>query len=121
VSTPLVANMVEGGKSPLLPAGELQDLGFRVALFANTALRSAVFAVQQAMASLDRTGSTADLAERLLGWDERQRFSVCRKCRRPRTGISPGHSSWAELRPTSVHSECLMRQRFLRRRPHRER
>lgn len=74
VRAPLVANMVEGGKSPLLSAGELQELGFRVALFANTALRSAVFAVQQAMASLRRTGGTADLADRMLGWDERQRL-----------------------------------------------
>jgi 2-methylisocitrate lyase-like PEP mutase family enzyme len=74
VSAPLVANMVEGGKTPLLTAGELQELGFRVALFANTALRSAVFAVQQAMATLHQTGGTAQLADRMLGWDDRQRL-----------------------------------------------
>ena len=30
---PLLANMVEGGKTPLLPGDELQALGFRIAIF----------------------------------------------------------------------------------------
>jgi 2,3-dimethylmalate lyase len=74
VSVPLVANMVEGGKTPLLTAGELQELGFRVALFANTALRSAVHAVQHAMAVLHRDGGTQTLLADMLPWDERQRL-----------------------------------------------
>ena len=32
-STPLMANMVEGGKTPMLPASELEALGFAFVIF----------------------------------------------------------------------------------------
>ena len=35
---PLVANMVERSKTPLLPEGELKAMGFRIILYANAAL-----------------------------------------------------------------------------------
>ena len=72
VNAPLVANMVEGGRTPLLDAAALQELGFRVALFANTALRSALYAVRSAMRALRETGSTHDLLDRMLSWEDRQ-------------------------------------------------
>lgn len=37
-NTPLVANMVEDGKTPYLTSGELQDLGYKIAVFPVTAL-----------------------------------------------------------------------------------
>ena len=46
---PLVANMVEGGKTPLKTVEELSALGFSIALFANAALRSAQKAVTETM------------------------------------------------------------------------
>ncbi len=74
IDTPLLANMVEGGKTPLLGAAELEELGFRIALFANTALRVALLAVQEAMAELRRDGTPAALLDRMLSWEERQRL-----------------------------------------------
>jgi methylisocitrate lyase len=74
VPAPLLANMVEGGKTPLLSASELESLGYRVVIFANTALRVAARAVQAAMAELRRTGSPASLLDRMLSWEERQRL-----------------------------------------------
>jgi 2-methylisocitrate lyase-like PEP mutase family enzyme len=41
-------------------------------IFANTALRVALKAVQDALGVLRREGSTATLLERMLSWDERQ-------------------------------------------------
>jgi methylisocitrate lyase len=74
IPAPLLANMVEGGKTPLLSADELELLGFRMVIFANTTLRVAARAVQGALAELRQTGSTSALLERMLGWDERQRL-----------------------------------------------
>jgi carboxyvinyl-carboxyphosphonate phosphorylmutase len=74
IDAPLVANMVEGGKTPLLDAATLQRMGYRVVLFANTALRVAVKAVQEAMAVLRAQGSTASLLDRMVTWEERQRL-----------------------------------------------
>jgi 2,3-dimethylmalate lyase len=64
--------MVEGGKTPLLEASELEAMGYRVAIFPNTAMRVAVKAVQAAMAVLHRDGTTASILDRMLSWDERQ-------------------------------------------------
>ena len=72
VPGPLVANMVEGGRTPLLSAAELAALGYAVVLFANTALRVAARAVRDALAELRRTGDARPLMDRMLSWEERQ-------------------------------------------------
>jgi 2-methylisocitrate lyase-like PEP mutase family enzyme len=74
VSAPLVANMVEGGKTPLLSGSELEALGFRIALFANVALRVGTKAVWEAMRALRAKGGTRGLLDQMLTWDERQRL-----------------------------------------------
>jgi methylisocitrate lyase len=74
VPAPLLANMVEGGLTPLLSATELQELGYRLVIFANTTLRVATKAVQEALAELRTTGTTRGLLERMIGWEERQRL-----------------------------------------------
>jgi 2-methylisocitrate lyase-like PEP mutase family enzyme len=72
IDAPLVANMVEGGRTPLLSASELAELGYAVVLFANTALRVAARAARDALTELRRTGDASVLQDRMLGWDERQ-------------------------------------------------
>jgi methylisocitrate lyase len=74
VRAPLLVNVVEGGKTPQLTAAEYEEMGFKVALFANTALRAAAKAVQDAMAALKREGSSASILDRLVPWPERQRL-----------------------------------------------
>lgn len=69
---PLVANMVEGGKTPLLSAAELGALGFSMVLFANAALRVAQRAVTEVLAELRATGSTSAFLDRMATWEERQ-------------------------------------------------
>lgn len=68
----LIANMVEGGKTPLVPAAELGRLGYKLILYANTALRLAAFAVQRGLRELRAAGSTQPLLDRMLTWEERQ-------------------------------------------------
>jgi 2-methylisocitrate lyase-like PEP mutase family enzyme len=47
-------------------------MGYRVVLFANTALRVSAAAVRDAFAELRRTGDTRGLADRMLTWEDRQ-------------------------------------------------
>jgi 2-methylisocitrate lyase-like PEP mutase family enzyme len=72
IPVPLVANVVEGGRTPVLGAAELGALGYKVVLFANTALRAAALAVREVLAELRATGDSRHLIDRLLSWDERQ-------------------------------------------------
>jgi 2-methylisocitrate lyase-like PEP mutase family enzyme len=74
IDAPLVVNMVEGGITPLLSLDELGALGYRVVLYANTALRASMFAIQSALATLRAEGSSRSLSDRLMSWDERQRL-----------------------------------------------
>jgi 2-methylisocitrate lyase-like PEP mutase family enzyme len=67
-----VANMVEGGRTPLLPAARLP--GFSVVLFANIALQAAVRGMQDVLAELGRTGSLDGVSDRIAPWPERQRL-----------------------------------------------
>jgi 2-methylisocitrate lyase-like PEP mutase family enzyme len=73
VSVPLLANMVEGGKTPVLTAEELQNAGYAIALFANAALRASMLAVARVMGVLRADGGTDAALPLLASWQERQR------------------------------------------------
>jgi len=74
VSAPLVVNMVEGGVTPLAGLDELGEMGYRVVLYANTALRAGLRATAEALAALRRDGGSAGFLAGLATWDERQRL-----------------------------------------------
>jgi methylisocitrate lyase len=54
---PLLANMTEFGRSPLLSVAELNQLGYRIALFPVTAFRAAIKAAERALEEISRSGS----------------------------------------------------------------
>jgi 2-methylisocitrate lyase-like PEP mutase family enzyme len=72
VDAPRLVNMVEGGRTPLCDGEQLQALGFKIALFANTALRAATKAVWDSMHALRERGGTAHILDDLISWTERQ-------------------------------------------------
>ncbi|HXM84020.1 MAG TPA: isocitrate lyase/phosphoenolpyruvate mutase family protein [Burkholderiales bacterium] len=63
---PLLANMVEGGKTPVLDARSLQQLGYRIGIFPGGLARCLVFAAQEYFATLKRDGTTTALGDRML-------------------------------------------------------
>jgi 2-methylisocitrate lyase-like PEP mutase family enzyme len=69
---PLVANIVEGGKTPAIPVAELAAMGFTIVLFANFLMRAMLRAGQDALAHLAAEGETDSYADRLLSWSDRQ-------------------------------------------------
>ncbi len=74
IGAPLVATMVEGGLTPIHSVEELGAMGYRVVLYANTALRAGMLAVRSALETLRAEGSSRSLADRLVSWEERQRL-----------------------------------------------
>jgi len=68
-SVPLLANMVEGGKTPILPAGELEALGFAVVIFAAGVVRAAAKTAEDFYASLKAHGSTEPFRARMFDFD----------------------------------------------------
>jgi 2-methylisocitrate lyase-like PEP mutase family enzyme len=72
IDAPHVANMVEGGSTPILSLDELAEIGFSVVLYANTALRSAHRAVARAYAELRTSGISTNLVDTMATWEERQ-------------------------------------------------
>ncbi len=72
VPAPCLVNLVEGGQTPLLPARDLERMGYKIAVYANMALRVAAKSVAKAFDTLRREGTSASLIADMLGWDERQ-------------------------------------------------
>jgi 2-methylisocitrate lyase-like PEP mutase family enzyme len=56
---PQMANLVEGGDTPLLPPSRLESLGYRIAAYPLTLLSSAARAMREALAAL-ATGTSPD-------------------------------------------------------------
>jgi methylisocitrate lyase len=67
---PLFANMIEGGKTPLLTYKELQDLGYKMVVFPLSALLAATKAIASVYDELYRTKTTAGVIDRLVDFHE---------------------------------------------------
>jgi 2-methylisocitrate lyase-like PEP mutase family enzyme len=63
---PLLANMVEGGKTPVLDAASLEKIGYRIAIFPGGLARRLAHAAGDYFAVLKKDGTTAAMAERML-------------------------------------------------------
>lgn len=63
---PLLINVAAGGKTPILTPKELQDMGYRIALFPVDTLLAAAKAIGDVLAHLRRTGTTAPLYDRQM-------------------------------------------------------
>jgi methylisocitrate lyase len=66
VPAPLLANMTEFGKGPLLTVSELGAMGYRMVLYPLTAFRAAMKAAEETLQTLRDTGHQQDLLPRML-------------------------------------------------------
>jgi len=62
---PLVANMVEGGRTPVLGQDELLSLGYKIAIFPVTALLAATHAMEAVYQTLKTQGSSSNMGQPL--------------------------------------------------------
>ena len=66
----LLVNMVEGGKTPLTPASELGEMGFRLVIYPGAMVRIISFAAQEYLRELRDTGTTTGLLDRMNKFDQ---------------------------------------------------
>lgn len=66
---PLMANMVEGGKTPMLNAAELEAMGFSLVIFPGGIVRALARAARAYYGSLLATGSNNAFRDRMLDFD----------------------------------------------------
>ncbi len=74
IGVPQMCNMVEGGKTPVLPLEKLEAMGYRLICYANAALRGAIQGVQTVLRGLARDGITDGVLDKMVAWEERQRL-----------------------------------------------
>ena len=66
---PLLANMVEGGRTPLLAAAELEAIGFSLVIFPAGIVRALASTAMEYYASLASHGTTAPFRARMLDFE----------------------------------------------------
>ncbi|HEY3310759.1 MAG TPA: isocitrate lyase/PEP mutase family protein [Anaerolineales bacterium] len=79
IAAPLVFNMTEGSKVPMMAHDELAGLGYKMVIHPSLTVRIAARAVQSALAVLQKTHSSELLVSAMLDWDERQRLTRMEK------------------------------------------
>ena len=65
IDLPLLANMTEFGKSPLLSFEQLAELGYRLVIFPQSAFRVSMKASEQFLAALRKTGTQSDWVDKM--------------------------------------------------------
>jgi len=70
INAPLVANMIEGGATPISSAKELHKMGFKIILYPLSVLYANTFASLQILKELRKSGTTAKLKKNVVSFDE---------------------------------------------------
>lgn len=70
IDAPLVANMIEEGVTPNLTSAELLRLGYSIAVFPLSGLYSSTFALYDTFKTLQQTGTTMPLKEKMIKFKE---------------------------------------------------
>jgi len=70
IDAPLVANMIEGGTTPLSSATKLFEMGFKIILYPLSVLFSNTYATLQILRELKRSGNTKKLNKKLVNFDQ---------------------------------------------------
>jgi len=70
IDAPLVANMIEGGATPISSETKLHEMGFKIILYPLSVLFSNTYATLQILRELKRSGSTRKLNKKLVNFDQ---------------------------------------------------
>lgn len=70
IKAPLVANMIEGGATPLLSSQNLHKMGFNLILYPLSVLYANTFATLQILKELRKSGTTSKLKNNLVNFDQ---------------------------------------------------
>jgi 2,3-dimethylmalate lyase len=70
IKAPLVANMIEGGATPISSASTLDKIGFKIILYPLSVLFANTFASLQILKELRKSGTTTKLKNNLVSFDQ---------------------------------------------------
>ena len=70
IKAPLVANMIEGGATPLSSAEALNKMGFNIILYPLSVLFANTFATTNILQELKKTGSTAKFKQKVVNFNQ---------------------------------------------------
>ena len=70
IDAPLVANMIEGGVTPISSVSKLHKMGFKIILYPLSVLFSNTYASLQILRELKRSGSTVKLKNNMVNFDQ---------------------------------------------------
>jgi 2,3-dimethylmalate lyase len=74
IDAPLVANMIEEGITPNLPAKELLEMGYRIAVFPLSGLYAATFAIKEVFIELKKHGMTKRRRKMMVTFKDFNKF-----------------------------------------------
>ena len=72
VAGPNLVNVFEGGKTPMLAASELEEMGFRLGIYPSQTHRAAIRAAQRVLAVLKEDGHVTRIESELATFQERE-------------------------------------------------
>jgi len=70
INAPLVANMIEGGATPLRSAETLSKMGFNIILYPLSVLYANTFATMNILQELKKTGNTSKYKQKVVNFDQ---------------------------------------------------
>ena len=70
INAPLVANMIEGGATPLSSAQVLNKMGFNIILYPLSVLYANTFATMNILQELKKTGNTSKYKQKVVNFDQ---------------------------------------------------
>ena len=70
INAPLVANMIEGGATPIISKSKLHGMGFKIILYPLSVLFSNTFATFQTLKELNRFGITKKSKKKMVNFDQ---------------------------------------------------
>ena len=72
VRGPALVNVFEGGKTPMLGAKDLEEMGFRLGIYPSQTHRAAIRAAQRVLAAMKRDGDTNAVEAELATFQDRE-------------------------------------------------
>ncbi|WP_420546574.1 isocitrate lyase/PEP mutase family protein [Nitrosopumilus sp.] len=70
INAPLVANMIEGGETPLTPSETLSKMGFNIILYPLSVLYANTYATLNILKELKKSGTTTKYKQKVVNFDQ---------------------------------------------------
>jgi len=70
INAPLVANMIEGGATPIISKSKLHKMGFKIVLYPLSVLFSNTYSTLKLLQELKKSGTTRKLSKQIVSFDQ---------------------------------------------------